>query len=153
MGHLRRVALLFLSHKIRTKLRVARIDTMLHLQLGQTAQYLVVTLNEKRTLSSGYYLFIFEHITTRDQVAKVYGFGEDESSYPDRYNKFSIDTQTLFGTKPTGEYRYTVYESATATRNPAGLTEVERGLMRLAPAAAFGFEAYDGATSFKQYGG
>jgi len=126
---------------------------MLHLQLGQTAQYLVVTLNEKRTLTSGYYLFVFEHITTKSQVKKVYAFGEDESGYQDRFNKFPINTQSLFGTKPTGEYRYTVYESAASTTDPTGLTEVERGLLRLSPASAFSYDQYDGTTSFKIYGG
>lgn len=126
---------------------------MIVLTKGQTAESVVVTLNEKRTLTNGYYLFYFENITTRDVVTKVFSFAEDESSYTDRYNQFTLNTQSLFGSKVTGTWAYIVYESASNTTDPTGLTEVERGLMKLNPAADFAFETYDVDTTFKTYNG
>jgi len=38
---------------------------MLLFTFGQTEE-MIVTLNEKRTLSSGYYLFVFKNVTTKD---------------------------------------------------------------------------------------
>lgn len=113
---------------------------------------IVVTLNEKRTLTDGYYLFVFENITTRDQYKKVFAFSEDESSYTTRYNQFTI-LSSVFNLALPGEYSYTVYESPTSTTDPTGLTEVERGIMQLNPASEFSFETYNGATTYKAYGG
>jgi hypothetical protein len=74
---------------------------MIVLTKGETAQSLYVTLNEKRTLSSGYYLFVFTHTTTRDVVNKIYSFAQDESDYPERINVFPINTQSVFGSSPS----------------------------------------------------
>lgn len=126
---------------------------MLSLTKGQTSETIVVTLNEKRTLDDGYYLFYFENITTRDTATKVYSFAEDESSYQTRFNQFTINTTTVFSTKPHGEWIYRVYESATSTTDPTGLTEVEAGILKLNPASEFAFETYEVATTFKAYAG
>ena len=98
---------------------------MLVLTEGQTAETITVTLNERRTLTSWYYLFYFEHITTRQTATKVYNFSEDDSDYPDRFNQFDINTSVVFADKPIGEWTYKVYESATSTTSPTGLTQVE----------------------------
>ena len=127
---------------------------MLSLTKGNTSEYLVVTLNEKRTLDNGYYLFYFEHITTRETATKIYSFAEDESSYTDRYNKFTINTQSVFGSKSVGEWVYNVYEQASnSNTDPTGLTLVETGIMKLNPATEFAFETYDVATTYKAYNG
>ena len=130
---------------------------MLKLTLGQTDEYLVVTLNEKRTLDNGYYLFRFVHQTTRDVVSKVFSFLDDESSYQDRFNKFPFNTETNFSSQRTGFWNYYVYESSTSTTDPTGLTEVERGIMKLLPETAFAFEEYSDTTQnssyFKTYNG
>jgi len=126
---------------------------MLVLTEGQTAETIIVTLNEKRTLSDGFYLFYFENITTRQTATKVYAFAEDESSYTTRYNQFTINTSTVFANKTAGEWVYKVYESATSTTDPTGLTEVEYGILKLNQATEFAFEAYNEATSFKTYAG
>ena len=55
---------------------------MLLLTIGEDKD-LIVTLNEKRTLDNGYYLFVFENVTTRDIVTKIFSFSEDESDYPE----------------------------------------------------------------------
>jgi len=127
---------------------------MLRLTLGQTAEFLIVTLNEKRTLDAGYYLFRFTHQTTKEVVSKIYNFSEDESDFQDRYNKFPIDTDTEFQGKVTGLWGYNVYEQASnSNTDPTGLTEVEQGLLKLLPATEFSFEEYSGTTNFKVYNG
>lgn len=126
---------------------------MLKFTFGQTEE-MIVTLTEKRTLTSGYYLFLFEHVTTRQTVTKIFNFSEDESAYTSRYNQFPIIVSTLFSGKPTGHWTYRVYEQASSTNtSPTGLTEVENGILQLKPATAFAFEENTGTTSFIQYGG
>jgi len=126
---------------------------MLKFTFGQTEE-MIVTLNEKRTLTSGYYLFVFDHVTTRNRVTKIFNFSEDESSYTDRYNQFPVVVSTLFSGQPTGHWTYTVYEQASSTNtSPTGLTEVENGILQLKPATEFAFEENTATTTFKQYGG
>jgi hypothetical protein len=125
---------------------------MLLLTLGETSQEIVVTLNEKRTLDDGFYLFVFTNVTTKDVVNKIYAFSEDMSDYQDRFNLFDIDTNSTFLNKPTGEWRYEVYEQSSGTNTDiTGLTEVERGILQLKPATEFAFEQYDTPTTYKQY--
>ena len=127
---------------------------MLTLTKGETTQQIVVTLNEKRTLASGYYLFVFTNFTTREVINKIYNFTEDNSSYQSRYNDFDMPTQALFGTASEGQWIYQVYEQESATNtNVAGLNMVEQGVMVLNPAAEFEREVYNESTTFKQYGG
>ena len=125
---------------------------MLLLTIGEDKD-LIVTLNEKRTLDNGYYLFVFENVTTRDIVTKIFSFSEDESDYPERFNSFPLSS-TVFQDENTGDWRYSVYEQSSSTNtDPTGLTEVERGIMKLRPATDFSFTEYTGTTSFKQYEG
>lgn len=126
---------------------------MLLLTKGQTAENIIVTLNEKRTIASGYYIFSFQHITTKEIIYKVYAFAEDESDYPNRYNEFEINTQSLFGSKLAGDWVYNVYESETSTTNTTGLNIVETGIMKLKDATAFEYEAYETTTTYKAYAG
>lgn len=127
--------------------------SMLLFTFGQTEE-MIVTLNEKRTLPSGYYLFVFKNTTTKALVTKIFNFSEDESSYPDRYNQFPIIVSTLFSGQNTGHWTYYVYEQASSSNtDPTGLTEVENGILQLKPATAFSFTENAGATSFTQYAG
>ena len=126
---------------------------MLLFTFGQTEE-MIVTLNERRTLAAGYYLFLFENVTTRDQVTKIFNFSDDESSYPDRYNQFPIVTSTLFAGQNTGHWTYRVYEQASSSNvDPTGLTEVETGILQLKPATVDSFVENTGATTFTQYEG
>jgi hypothetical protein len=126
---------------------------MLLFTFGQTEE-MIVTLNEKRTLSAGYYLFVFENVTTRAQVTKIFNFSEDESSYTDRFNQFPIVTSTLFSGQQTGHWTYKVYEQASSSNtDTTGLTEVENGILQLKPATDFSFTENSGATTFTQYAG
>ncbi len=127
---------------------------MMRLTLGETEQYIVCTLNEKRTLGEGYYLFRFTNGTTQDVVSKIYAFTDDVSSYPDRFNKFLIATSTDFLNQLPGQWTYEVYQQESDTNtDPAGLYEVERGLLELLPATEFAFDKYDLATTYKAYNG
>lgn len=128
---------------------------MLQLSFGQSAEHMIVTLNEKRTLDLGYYLFLFTHVTTKQIVTKIYSFADDLSAYQDRYNDFEIDTDTVFSGKPVGHWTYSVYEQASAVNtDPDGLTEVENGILQLTPAVPFAFvESTSGSAAFMQYGG
>lgn len=115
---------------------------------------MIVTLNEKRTISSGYYLFLFTHILTKNEVTKIYAFADDDSGYQDRYNSFEINTTTVFSGQPIGQWLYNIYEQASAVNtDPSGLVEVERGILKLNPVTDFAFEKYEGSTTFKAYAG
>lgn len=127
---------------------------MLVLTKGQATQEIVVTLNEKRTLTVGYYLFVFTHFTTRDIINKIYNFTQDDSSYQTRFNQFDIATQALFGNSQIGQWVYQVYEQASSSNtNVAGLNMVEQGVMVLNPSAEFTREQYNEPTTMKQYAG
>lgn len=127
---------------------------MIVLTINETSESFVVTLNEKRTLTSGYYLFVFTNITTKAAKTKIYNFTEDNSSYPDRFNQFDINTSVVFSGADTGEWLYNVYEQASSSNTDVtGLTEVERGLLKLNAATEFEFEKYNESTSYKQYTG
>lgn len=126
---------------------------MILLNLGQTAETITVTLNEKRTLDSGYYLFVFTNILTRQVVNKIYSFLDDTSDFQDRYNEFEINTDSVFSSYPVGQWAYNVYEQASSTNtDTTGLTNVETGIMML-KTTAFEFESYNQSTTFKAYNG
>lgn len=127
---------------------------MILLNIGQASEKITVTLNEKRTLTNPYYLFVFTHILTKTVVNKIYNYLDDLSAYQDRYNQFDISTVTVFASKPIGQWRYDVYEQTSSTNtNVTGLTQLENGIMMLKPATAFAFKEYNEATTFKAYGG
>ena len=106
---------------------------MIRLNLGSNV--VVVTLSEKITIASPY--FLFEFINNQTQQ-KYYCISADVSVYPERYNKFTIVVKTTTPAPLSGEiqiplgdeYTYNVYEQSNNTNlNPTGLTVVENGLM------------------------
>ena len=127
---------------------------MIVLTKDNSSETFVVTLNEKRTLAAGYYLFVFTNFTTKEVINKIYNFTEDDSSYQSRYNEFDMPTQALFGGASEGQWIYQVYEQSSATNTDvAGLNMVEQGVMVLNPATEFERETYNEPTTFTQYGG
>ncbi len=127
---------------------------MINLTKGNATENITVTLNEKRTLITGYYLFVFTHFTTKDVVNKIFNFIEDDSPYQDRYNQFALPVSSLFDAKPIGQWIYRVYEQASSSNtNVAGLNEVEQGVMTLNPVIEFEREQYNEPTTFKSYAG
>lgn len=72
---------------------------------------MIVTLEEKRTLTNPFYLFIFTHATTQEQAVKSYNSVTDElSEYVYRYNKYAINPAMVFAGLPAGWYQYEVRE-------------------------------------------
>ena len=117
---------------------------MLILTQGQTADKIVVTLNEKKTQSNPTYIFTATHVTTKEIV--TFTLGTDLSSYTDRYNEFSINTSVRFLNKPTGQYQYSITQSS-------GGLEVECGKLELNPSTEFAFSGYEPETTYNGYNG
>ena len=95
-----------------------------------SANTIVVTLAEKTTLTGTvYYLWKF----VNDQDGSIdYCIATDLSLYKDRFNEFSITTNTYFNTALNGQYDYQIYEQvSTSNLNPTGLNELESGIMEL----------------------
>lgn len=127
---------------------------MLNLNINSEAELIILTLNELKTLSLPYYLMIFTHVETKQQVTKIFAPSEDLSSYKDRYNKYAIATSTLFANKPIGEWHYAVYEQTSDSNTDPKLSTglVEKGKMRLHPSSEYSQTAiYDNQTTFKAY--
>jgi hypothetical protein len=122
---------------------------MLTILQGDTTDNIVVTLKEKTTLTNPYYLFVCEHITTKEQVKFI--VNADLSLYPDRYNEFAV---TVSNFTTTGQYIYKVYEQVSSTNtDPTGLNMVENGRLQFRDSTLFAFTKYSPVTTFKTYAG
>lgn len=127
---------------------------MLQLTAGQSGEKIVVTLNELKTLTDPYYLFVFTHVGTGEVVNLIRASAEDESLFQARYNKFNVDTDAVFLNKPPGEWHYTAYEQASSNNTDPDLATgtLEYGKMYLLPAVEFSREMYDNSPRrFKMY--
>jgi hypothetical protein len=95
-----------------------------------TVNTFVLTLTEVTTISNPYYLFEFED--EFDTTANpIYWEGVDTSSWPSRYNLFTID-EPADVELVKGQYKYKVYESPVSTLDPTGLNMIEEGRMVVA---------------------
>jgi hypothetical protein len=105
---------------------------MVYLTKGATSQ-IILTLKEKQTLSAPNYLFVFTHRGSNVEVKFVLLNNQDTSAYKDRFNQFSLVTNTYFENYQDGEWDYIIYEqTSTSNLNPALATGVvEKGIMRL----------------------
>jgi hypothetical protein len=104
---------------------------MIRLTKGQT-QNIILTLTEKQLLTNPNYLFVFTNRSANTIVKFVKLNATDISQYKDRYNEFSIVTNTNFGSSLNGQYDYEIYEQTSTTNtNPTGLNMVESGIMEL----------------------
>lgn len=128
---------------------------MLQFKQDDTAAVIILTLTEFVTLTAPYYLFVVTHVETKNVVAFVKAEIDDESNFPQRYNKFTIDASVLFYNQPTGEWHYKVYEQESNTNiNPAlaGII-LEEGKLILDRATEFAYSQYNSSTSYKAYNG
>ena len=99
-----------------------------------SANEIALTLTEKGT--AAYYLFKFQSDNTE---AVEYCIATDSSSYPERFNKFTITEQTSPDNLnaevelPTeGQWRYFVYANSSASNlDPTGLAELESGIVKV----------------------
>ena len=128
---------------------------MLEFKQDDTAAVMILTLTELVTLSPVYYLFVFNHVTTKEVVAFVKATADEESLFPIRYNQFTIDASVIFDGKQPGEWHYKVYEQSSAVNtSPAAAGGViEFGKLYLDRATDFDYDKYNTATTFKTYNG
>jgi hypothetical protein len=121
---------------------------MIRLTKGQT-QNIILTLTEKQLLTNPNYLFVFTNRSANTEVKFVRLNNTDISQYKDRYNEFSIVTNTNFSTSLNGQYDYEVYEQASTTNtNPSGLNLLESGIMELV-GTPFEFTEYSTTDTYK----
>ena len=104
---------------------------MIHLTKGQT-NTIILTLTEKQLLTAPNYLFVFTNRSSNNVIKFVVLNTADLSLFKDRYNEFSIVTNTSFSSALEGQYTYEVYEQASSSNtNPTGLNKLETGIMWL----------------------
>jgi hypothetical protein len=121
---------------------------MIRLIKGQT-QSIILTLTEKQLLTNPNYLFVFTNRSANTEVKFVKLNATDVSIFKDRYNEFSIVTNTNFGSSLNGQYVYEVYEQASTTNtNPTGLNLLETGIMELV-GTPFEFTEYSTTDTYK----
>jgi len=121
---------------------------MIRLTKGAT-QNIILTLTEKQLLTNPNYLFVFTNRSANTEVKFVSLNNTDISQYKDRYNEFSIVTNTNFSTSLNGQYDYDIYEqTSTSNLNPAGLNLLESGIMELV-GTPFNFTEYTTTDTYK----
>jgi hypothetical protein len=91
-----------------------------------------LTLTEKQLLITPNYLFVFTNRSSNNVIKFVVLNTADLSLFKDRYNEFSIVTNSSFSSALEGQYTYEVYEQASSSNtNPTGLNKLETGIMWL----------------------
>jgi hypothetical protein len=121
---------------------------MIRLTKGQT-QNIILTLTEKQLLTNPNYLFVFTNRSANTEIKFIRLNATDVSIFKDRYNEFSIVTNTNFGSSLNGQYVYEVYEQASTTNtNPTGLNLLETGIMELV-GQAFSYTQYSTDDTYK----
>jgi hypothetical protein len=121
---------------------------MIRLTKGQT-QNIILTLTEKQLLTNPNYLFVFTNRSANTEVKFVSLNNTDISQFKERYNEFSIVTNTNFSTALNGQYDYDIYEqTSTSNLNPAGLNLLESGIMELV-GTPFNFTEYTTTDTYK----
>ena len=91
-----------------------------------------MTLTEKQLLINPNYLFVFTNRSSNNVIKFVVLNTSDLSLFKDRYNEFSIVTNTNFSSALEGQYTYEVYEQASSSNtNITGLNKLETGIMWL----------------------
>jgi hypothetical protein len=104
---------------------------MIHLTKGET-NTIVMTLTEKQLLTNPNYLFVFTNRSSNNVIKFVVLNAADTSLYKDRFNQFSIVTNTKFKNELEGQYTYEIYEQASTTNlDITGLNKLETGIMWL----------------------
>jgi len=106
---------------------------MLQIDKAETKDW-ILTLTEKVTISPVYFLFSFTHRLTNTTTNVIL---TDISSYPDRYNKFSVTEGSTFEIY-SGEYLYRVYAQTSDTNTDPDLADelVEQGMLKVNEIAA-----------------
>ena len=104
---------------------------MIYLTKGETNN-IILTLTEKQLLTDPNYLFIFTNRSSNCEIKFIKLNATDTSLFKERFNEFSIVTNTYFKNELEGQYTYEVYEQASSSNlNPTGLNKLETGIMWL----------------------
>ena len=109
-----------------------------------------LTLTEKQRLATPNYLFRFVHRSLNSEVKFVLLYASDMSYVKNRYNLFSIVTNSYFTNQKSGEWEYYIYEqiSASNTNPNYAHTLLETGIMKLSEASAFTYSKYSTNNTF-----
>jgi hypothetical protein len=122
---------------------------MIYLTKGQTNS-IILTLKEKQTLASPNYLFVFTHRGSNIVRSFVLLQAANISAHKERYDEFSIVTNTYFATYDSGEWEYEIYEQTSSTNTDPTLatSKIETGIMRLNDATSFAYTKYQTNNTF-----
>jgi hypothetical protein len=122
---------------------------MIYLTKGATSE-IILTLKEKQTLASPNYLFVFTHRGSNVEVKFVLLNAADTSTHKDRFNQFSLVTNTYFANYDSGEWEYEIYEQTSSSNTDPALATglLETGIMRLNEATSFSFTKYQTSNTF-----
>jgi len=117
---------------------------MIYLEKGKSST-IVLTLSEKAQLYSPNYLFVFKSRSTNEVIKFIKLVGSDESPNEDRFNTFTIATNTYFANSLKGEWSYSVYEQASTSNLDTNKTTslIEEGQMILSDSNVFSFSSYN----------
>ena len=118
---------------------------MINLNKGNTADKIIVTLSENKTIADSGYRFVFTNTSTNKTVTVDFSVTDDISEFPERTNQFIIDTNTVFANYQIGQYLYTVIEI------DSGLI-LEKGKMLLTDVLN-AIKGYSPETNYIGYGG
>jgi len=123
------------------------------LNKSNTSESIIVTLREKAVIAAPFYLFLFENISTKDQVKVIFDNADNQSPFS-RYDEFIINTSVVFANKTKGQWNYFVYEQESSTNEDTeGLNEVEVGKMELKESNNFSYGGYENKASYTGYSG
>ncbi len=106
---------------------------------------MVVTLTEKSTANNPVYHFEFTSVATSNLVTVDFTPADDLSSFPRRFNKFSINTSLLFEGQTPGQWQYKVTETTNNT-----LLEQGKMILNGTPLTTIGYEPQ---VNYQGYGG
>lgn len=122
---------------------------MIYLTKGETNE-IILTLKEKQTLTAPNFLFMFVHRGTNNKVKFVKLNATDTSLYKERFDSFSIVTNTYFLNAQLGEWEYFIYEQTSTTNTDPSLatTLLETGIMRLQSSTDFEYTQYETNNTF-----
>ncbi len=127
---------------------------MVVLNQGSTNDNIYVTLTEKVTLTTPFYLFQFTNVTTKQVVTFTKATTDDLSFAITRFNQFLIDTSVVFADTATGQWQYVVYEApAIDTVSTTGLEILEQGKMFLVAAETISLVGYNSISTYTGYAG
>jgi len=120
---------------------------MITLTKGATSESIYVTLTEKLTLQDPIISFIFNNVTTNEEITfDIQLSVDDVSPYPLRYNQIVLNTSVLMGDKEGEQWTYVAIE------NPSNVI-LEKGKLTYLDLSGSVFTENNPATNYKVYNG